>query len=131
MLINEYAKNGNRNWDHGRPESEKKARRRRVERFLDFAESQGALIIRLVRQYHYDQFISSLRLDGVSDATIYKHQIALREFVRRWRLPLKIRPSVNRLKEKRFARLERALESMNDLTPHMRLQVAKIMEDIF
>jgi hypothetical protein len=126
-LTSEYLKNGDRNFVHGRSASERNARAERVCRFLRYCEAMGINRIRDIGQYHWDQFVEELHRCSNSGWTIYKYKLSVSEFAQRWRLQLRIRPDLERGRQKKSLRIRKILDGVDWLTPEQKQGLADLI----
>ena len=126
-IRSEYLSRGKRNHVHDRPAQEQKLREQRVCRFLAFCESQESRRIREIQQVHFDQFVDRLHKANASIWTIYKYKLAIEEFVKLWRLPIRIKPDRGKMLFKQRQKIERALERATWLTQEQRLELMNLI----
>jgi hypothetical protein len=126
-LTEEYLKNGDRNFDHGRSASERDLRAERVCQFLRYCQAMGINRIGKIQQFHMDQYVEELHRKGRSGWTIYKYKLSVGEFARRWRLSLRIRPDLERGRQKKSHRIRKILDGVDWLTTEQKQGLADLI----
>lgn len=126
-LIDQYKRAGRRTVNHGRPAAERRLRQARVVKFLNWCETRGVQTCGGIQQVHYASFVRYLHEEGLSERTIYRYRLALREFFRRWKIRVRVVTSP-RIRRTRREEVADTLSRIPEISPALRSRIIEEFE---